>query len=379
MQLGHLKKSNECPICSGAMTQVMEFPNFPMTELYEPYNAEDFTPKGFVDQQFLYCEPCSHGKLGSIVPPEALYSKDYRTRTSSSVGASHSIQSFYSFLRSNLDFSNYEVVIDIGGNDCSLLGYFPDKRRIAVDPNAQGDAELIREYVEKADLSQLKREKKLILCSHTLEHLEKPGVLLEKLNKIFCYGDTLAFQFPSLDYLVKDARIDQIHHQHVHYYSLRSTSLTFARYGFEIVKWAFDPSHYGTLQVIVRRGLEELKGSPIYINGIKDAHDHFKAQMWSYGAAVDRLEAPIGFGASLMLPVLHYHADLDSLVCIAEQDETKVGQRWVNFNKPITLPPAVKDRDIAVTAFNTKLAVRKIVNKLTGEGARNVVVPFHAL
>lgn len=374
-----MKKSNECPICSGVMEELISLPKFPMTEFYEPYTEEYEEGRGLVDQAFLYCQNCSHGKLGTVIPPESLYARDYRTKTSNSVGASHSVQSFYAFLKSHLDFSNFETVVDVGGNDSSLLGKFPDKRRVAVDPNASGDAELIREYVEKADLSSLKKDKKLIVCSHTLEHLEKPEVFLEKVARIFCYGDTFALQFPSLDYLVKDARIDQIHHQHVHYFSLRSTSLLLAKHGFEITHWAFDPGHYGTLQVICRRGLEQLKGEMIEEEFIIQSNWDFEAQMTAFSDAISYLDSPIGYGASLMLPVLDYYASLRSLTCVVDQDESKWGQRYINLNKPITAPPDVRGKDVVVTAFNTKLAVRKIVNKLTEAGARNVVVPFNTL
>ncbi len=380
MRRGPMKRSNECPICLGVMEELIALPRFPLTEMYEPYDAEKFEHgRGLVDQSFLYCQPCSHGKLECIVPPETLYAGDYRTKTSNSVGASHSVSSFYAFLRDFLDFSNFETVIDVGANDSSLLDKFPEKRRVAVDPNASGSSELIREYVEKADLASFKRDKKLIVSSHTLEHIEKPDVFLEKVSSIFCHGDILALQFPSLDYLVKDARIDQIHHQHIHYFSLRSTSLLLAKHGFEIIKYQFDGAHYGTLQVICRRGLEELKGAAIDARLIPATKHDFDIQMYAYNAAIGRLDAPIGYGASLMLPVLDYYAYLNPLVCIADQDESKWGLRWINVNKPISASPDVRGRDVVVTAFNTKLAVRKIAMKLMNEGARNVVVPFATL
>lgn len=376
----NLKRSNECPICGGAMEHLIDLPRFPLTEMYEPHTDGFDEGRGIVDQSFQYCCGCSHGKLGTVVPPETLYAKDYRTKTSKSVGAAHSVRSFYDFLHRHLDFGNFETVIDIGGNDGSLANLFR-KKRVVVDPHgAVDDGLVLRDYVEKADLIQFKAERKLIVSSHTLEHLEKPEVLLEKVQSIFCYGDTLAMQFPSLDYLVKDARIDQVHHQHVHYFSLRSTSLLLAKYGFEMTQFAFDPDHYGTLQVIARRGLEELKGVPIFKRDLIEAHVDFTRGMKSFDAAIERLREPIGYGAALMLPVLAYYAPaVNDLICIADEDASKQGQRYINLNVPITAPPDLRGRDVAVTAFNTKMAVRKITSKLTNEGARTVVVPFNAL
>jgi hypothetical protein len=364
------------------MRRIIELPQFPMTEIYEPWKEGPFTPTGFVDQAFLYCEPCSHGKLETLVPPEKLYGQGYRTETARSVGASHSVRTFFEFIRSNVDSANYETVIDIGANDSSLLQYFDGKRHVGVDPNASGEGvELIREFVEKADLQRFKAHKKLILCSHTLEHIERPDALLAKVSSILAYGDSCAFQFPSLDCLVRDARVDQIHHQHVHYFSLRSISLMLAKHQLEIVKAEFDDAHYGTLRIIFRRGLEELKGRMIMTHEIRRANTDFLHGMVSFGNAVVRLREPVGYGASLMLPVLRYYAPaLENLLWIVDQDEAKNGLRYVNFNKEIRKPGLyITGADWVVTAFNTKLAVRKIAAKLCENEARNVVVPFNAL
>jgi cyclopropane-fatty-acyl-phospholipid synthase len=351
-----------------------------MTELYEPYTETFEQGRGRIDNALLYCESCCHAKLETVVPPEMLYGQGYRTKTSASVGASHSVLSFFSFVRRNLDLARFDMVIDIGGNDSSLLSLFQDKRRVAVDPNASGDAELIKSYIEDADLHSFKKDKKLILCSHTLEHLEHPHKLLEKIQSILCYGDSCAFQFPSLDCLVRDARIDQVHHQHIHYFSLASISTLLSKYGLDVVAYDFDESHYGTLRIIFQRGGGERKGSPIKIQDIESANGDFIAGMCVFNDAIGRLRDPVGYGASLMLPLLRYYVpNLDKLSFIYDNDQSKRGLRWVNFNKQIFHAVDMEGWDVVVTAFNTKLAVRKIVNKLSDQGARNILAPFHAL
>jgi cyclopropane-fatty-acyl-phospholipid synthase len=363
------------------MEEVIDLPGLPMTELYEPYTETFEQGRGRIDNALLYCEPCCHAKLETVVPPEMLYGQGYRTRTSSSVGASHSVLAFYGFVNRHIDLSQYDVVMDIGANDSSLLCLFHEKRRVAVDPNASGDAELIKSYVEDADLHSFKKEKKLILCSHTLEHIEDPYKLIEKVSSILCYGDVCAFQFPSLDCLVRDARIDQVHHQHIHYFSLASISTLLAKYGLDITAYDFDESHYGTLRIVFQRGAGERKGHPIKIQELDSANSDFITEMVTFNDAIGRLRDPVGYGASLMLPLLRYYVpNLEKVLCIFDEDESKHDLRWVNFNKRIVRADVLLNQaDVVVTAFNTKLAVRKIVNKLSNDGARNVLVPFHAL
>jgi cyclopropane-fatty-acyl-phospholipid synthase len=375
-----MKKSNICPICSKAMEEVIDLPGLPMTELYEPYTDTFEQGRGRIDNALLYCEPCCHAKLETVVPPEMLY-VDYRTKTSKSVGASHSIMSFFSFINKKLDLTQFETVIDIGGNDGSFLSLFRTQKKVNVDPNGSNADVVLMGYVEEQDLIDFKASKKLITCSHTLEHLEDPRKLLKKIDEVLCYGDVCAFQFPSLDCLIRDARIDQVHHQHIHYYSLASISTVLGQYGFEIVSHDFDESHYGTLRVLFRRGKGEWTGSPIKIHEIEIANSDFITEMVCFNDAIGRLREPVGYGASLMLPLLRYYVpNLDRLGFIADDDASKKGLRWINFNKRIVQPLCqLSGADIVVTAFNTKLAVRKIVNKLTNEGARNILVPFHSL
>ena len=374
------KHGNECPVCSGAMRSIIDLPDLPMTELYEPWNAYFERGRARVNQEFLYCDGCSHGKLGTIVPPEQLYKQGYRTTTSKSFGASAAVRNFAEFITLNCQLSAYECAIDIGANDGSLLDRLPQKRRIAVDPNASGDHELIRAFIEDADLSAFKSRRKLVCCSHTLEHIEKQNEFFAKLSTLVSHGDLCAFQFPSLDYLVRDCRIDQIHHQHIHYYSLRSISLMLAKHGFEITHHEFDASHYGTLMVMFQRGIETLKGEQIPTFRVTQANALFRKEMWELNARLDWHKELYGYGASLMLPVLYYYLpSLARLQYVMDEDASKHGQRYVNFNVKIVPVEDVTGRDVMVTAFNTKRAVRAIVSKLFSAGAENVIVPFHVL
>jgi len=361
------------------MGEAIDLPGLPMTEHFEPH-TNTFEMKGRVDNALLFCEPCSHAKLETIVPASELYAKNYKTKTSNSVGSSHSVKSFFAFIERHLDLAGFETVLDIGGNDGSLLRLFRTQKKVNIDPNGSGADIVLMGYIEEVDLQDYKGMRKLIVSSHTLEHLESPEIILEKINAILGYGDYCAFQFPSLDSLVRDARMDQVHHQHIHYFSLRSISLLLAKHGMEIVNIEFDDSHYGTLQIIFRRGLEELKGSSIRYEDLELANRDFVSEMICFDDRIVRLREPVGYGAALMLPLLRYYVKgIDSLSCVYDEDETKHGLRWINLNVPIKSPKSVHGKDVVVCAFNTKLAVRKIVNKLTAEGARNVVVPFHAL
>lgn len=354
------------------MRRMFELPAYPLTEFYEPWEPLYEVGRAVVDQAFLFCERCSHGKLETLVPPALLYGSGYRTRTAASAGASKAVLNFAEFVISHCSMDAINTVLDIGANDESLLRCFRGKKTVPVDPNAESG---IRAFIEDADLSPFKGDRKLILSSHTIEHLEHPAVMLEKIASILCYGDTVALQFPSLEMLVADARLDQIHHQHVHYFSERSITALMGRFCMEVVATRFDPSHYGALMVVARRGRDEVSGKQIHAIEVEVAHAQF-----THGLPHGLPRGSVGFGAALMVPVLAWwFTDLHGIEFIADNDRSKDGLRYVNFNKRIHADYELAGRDVVITGIASKSAGRALVSEAFQKGARNVIVPLHAL
>src|SRR3990167_6657675 len=178
-----------CPICSGEMERLFSLPGYPFTD-----------KPGVGDQEFLFCE-CGHGMLERIYPQD-----------SGRMGEDHYLKVFAEFVKKHV--GKYDLVIDIGGGDSALCKMFHGAYQV-IDPS-------INCGIEEASLSSFKFTHKLILSSHTLEHVTDPNVFIAKVSKSLRYEDTVAIQVPSLDWLLADCRFDQVHHQHIHYFSERS-------------------------------------------------------------------------------------------------------------------------------------------------------------
>lgn len=369
------------------MVKLIDLPRFPLTEKYEPYTPE-FVDRGYYDQGFLFCERCAHGKLEAIVPPAALYGEDYRTRSAGSVGSLAAIEHFAAFIReTSLDV---EAVLDIGGNDASLVTRLPGTTKVVVDPHAVGALNFdhsgsllnevlpLKEFIEDADLSTFKGLRKLIVSSHTLEHVADPSAFFRKVREVCLHGDWLAIQVPSLEALVRFSRIDHIHHQHIHYFSRRSLGKLLAQHGFEVVRYGYDATHWGAVMVMCRKGNGDAKNSSLVPSEIERAHKRFVARMAT--VEIPDYEGIIGFGAALMLPVLRYWlSGLEALEYIADNDRSKDGLRYINFNKPIRSDYDLSGRDVVITAIGTRLACRELIRQAFEKGAQNVIVPLGVL
>ena len=374
-----LKKSNECPLCYKPMERLIDLPSYPLTELYEPWSETFQKGRGLADQGFLYCEPCNHGKLETIIQPERLYGEGYRTKSAASIGSRTALKNFHAFIGE----VSADVVIDIGGNDASLVSMFHVARKVIIDPNASGEAECIRQFIEDVDLETVFHptlpERKLILSSHTIEHIEKVDAFIAKVAKMLFHGDVLALQFPSLELLVKDFRMEQIHHQHIHYFSLLSIGELLHRYGIEITRFQFDHDHYGALMLMCRKGTMGIDGEKVTGSMIIEAEEKFHWAMQSLKLAL-KGKTFVAFGAALMLPVLAYYLpELAGAEYVADNNPEKNGLRYVNLDLRITNDYDLKGKDVLITAINTKLAQRELVKLAFQDGARNVIVPTHCL
>jgi cyclopropane-fatty-acyl-phospholipid synthase len=209
-------------------------------------------------------------------------------------------------------------------------------------------------------------------------------------------GDDFIFQFPSLDLLVRDGRFDQVHHQHVNYFSLYSFSKLLNKCGFKLVAYRFDPDHYGALMCHFQKDKQSLqtskvhrfKSSNITQENILLSYQAFKLAMaatdirLSMCAKEPRGGGIVCYGASLMLPILKYYMPaIANAKQILDSNKDKFGLSYVNFDVEIRdeLTYDYVGSTIVVTAISTKLATRKIVNRLIDLGVENIILPYNTL
>lgn len=308
--------------------KLFDLPKLPFTER-----------AGCADQAFFYDEEANHGWLQHIYPQG--YGQTMGDRTY--------LQVFADFVRPYLK----GMVVDIGGNDGSL-GSLLGRPYMVVD----GDG-----AIESCELGG-----ENFVSSHTIEHLRNPEILISKVGKAIG-GGVFGLQFPSLDLLVEDSRFDQIHHQHLHYFSERSITKLLKDHGLRVIAKQWNPDHWGTLMLVCVKGDGQVTGKRITGTDIKFAKHVFQMEM-----AICKYFLKEGFvcyGASPMLPIFGYYLPIDKAEFIAEDNKKKCGGRVKNQYD-------LKGRDVLITV-TSKLTARLLTSKAFEAGARNVINPFHQL
>ena len=371
---------------------LLDLKDYPITEVYQKYNENTFDFPTAFDQKLMFCPKSNHAYLGKLLPQDFIYnSENYHTVSSASQGSVTALNNFFAFITKNIK-EGTESFVDIGANDTLLLKKFKDKdvNLIGIDPNINSDdgsIVCIKDYLENVDLNKYAKGKKTFISSHTLEHIYDPRKFMKILSESSTEEDQFFFQFPSLDLLVRDNRFDQIHHQHIHYFSVQSLSQLISEFGFQLIDHYLDPDHYGTLMVSFKKTSKEIRlyeyESFYSSEEIKERYETFLTDISSTNKKIEHVEDNLYcYGASLMLPILSYYMpSMDKALKIIDQDKSKSGLSYVNYDVEITdgLNIDLTKSEVLITAVATKLATRKIVNNLCEKKAMNIILPLNTI
>ncbi len=166
-------------------------------------------------------------------------------------------------VKSYVSLSEDDVVLDIGGNDGTLLSLIQDpvKAKVNIDV-AQG----IKSRCEDANYQRIEnyfssdlysglgyKSPKLIFSVAMFYHLSDPVAFVSQVAEVMSEESLWCIQMTYLATMLKANVYDNIVHEHVAYYSLRSVDALLERCGLSVVDAAIVPSYAGSIRLFVRK------------------------------------------------------------------------------------------------------------------------------
>ena len=150
-------------------------------------------------------------------------------------------------------------IIDIGSNDGVALKPFKDlgfKKILGVEP-AKNLAKLANKnkiktfngFLEKNNLSKIKKNADLILASNVFAHSDKLKEMAECMFKLLSKNGTIIIEVQYLLNTLKDLTFDNIYHEHYNYWSLTSLINFFNQYDAKIYRAEKINTHGGSIRV----------------------------------------------------------------------------------------------------------------------------------
>jgi hypothetical protein len=382
-----------CAVCGGPTESTLELPGLPLTDTFTRTPVDN--PVSGIDQTFRFCEACGHGQLGHQVAPEVLYGSNYCFRTSASPTARKGTDFFMSLLDEVAAGRQFRSAIDLGCNDLFLLDRVGDRAalRTGVDPIWKGrehemDGQPIRVIgapIEDVDLSVLDQKPDLVMCRHTLEHIARPRDVVAGLLAGAADDAIFVFEVPGIEALVNRCRFDQVFHQHLQYFSMRSFLKMLEGLGARAIAVKSHYHDWGAFAVAFAKGGD---GGAAPLLDAPDGEKMssrlkvFRSQMAANAELIRLIDGPaFGYGAAQMLPVLAYHmgTDLGFLDAVIDDDPEKEGVFY--WNLPVSIRPlaAVGSLDAATVLITAVDSAQPILRRLLERRPRHIIHPFNMI
>jgi hypothetical protein len=383
------EKSIEAPL--------IEMPDFPLTEIYVDRKIEE--KLGFVDQSFQFCSICGHGQIANVIDTELQYgdATTYHFRTSTSLTGRETTKYFIDFLRTFIGEERKRTIVEIGCNDLYLLKSLKNRaiKLIGIDPILKGienevdedNISAIGDFVENVTLPP---DIDVILCKDVLEHVSEPKAFLKKIISKASDDTLFVFQIPILETMLEDCRFDQVFHQHLNYFSLRSFMHLLNELGCSILGHTINYNHWGAALIAFQKNSRPNISNEdlwhITQQDIIERYNFFQREMEQTNKKIVHMQNNriYGYGAALMLPVISYYLknDFSCIDCIIDDDIEKDGLFYLNLPvqiKHISRIDDLKDAVLLLTAISSRINTKRILGKLFNMDLKRIIYPLKTI
>lgn len=359
----HYENIVRCRICgSEELTEVINLAPQYISSTFVESNEGDEISKIKVPLTILLCDKsknknaCGLVQLKETVNPSLLYT-NYFYRSAVSDTMRRDLRRVVDKAQERCLLDNRGIVVDIGANDCTMLGFFPSRaRRIAVEPakninwkEVDKSITVVNDYFSGKVLAPaLNGDKvKIFTCCAMFYDLDNPNSFVADINSLLAEDGIWCIQLSYVLAMLKNMNFYDICHEHLEYYSLQTLSDLMKRHGLEIFDAEENNVNGGSLLVFIahkgsgRRKTENLKRLLQAEEEMKldDAltYRNFYGQMKDLAIRVRgyierHIKAGrkvIGLGASTKGNVLlqFFGIDKEMLPVISERNPMKVGLR----------------------------------------------------
>lgn len=199
--------------------------------------------------------------LTEDVDPNLLFS-EYAYKSGVVKAYAEHCKEMYWFTDSYLFLKDGDNVLDIGGNDGTLLQTFLDKNPkldvLNVDASKNickiSEAKGIKTYcgfwgVDTA--KKINKKFKLITSTNVFQHTPPIVDYVEAISMSLDKFGIWCLEFPYWKTNMETKQYDQIYHEHVYYYLIEPLKILFEKFGLRIIKVVKYPIHGGSLRLLI--------------------------------------------------------------------------------------------------------------------------------
>ena len=195
------------------------------------------------------------------IDPNILYSTYYYRSSVSQPYIDH-CKEMFDFVDHYLDLQENDSVLDIGGNDGTLLKSFLEKKNYLDVLNIDASTNLIEESIKNninsinafwnLDLAKkINKKFRLITTTNCFQHTLDINSFVNAISISLDKFGIWCLEFPYWKNTVETNQFDQVYHEHIYYYLIKPISILLEKYNLRIIKVTKHDIHGGTIRLLI--------------------------------------------------------------------------------------------------------------------------------
>src|SRR5258706_3378832 len=252
----------ECRVCSSSrLERFLDLGDQPHCDsLLRPEDLARREP--YYPLQVCFCHDCTTVQINYTVPKETMFG-EYLYVSGTTKALREHFRTTTERLVKRLDLKAGDLVVDIGSNDGTWLACYQPyglrglgvdgARNLAEMANARGIETWARFFNAEVarDIIAAKGRAKLVTAAGVFFHLEELHSVTEGIAELIREGGVFCVQAISLAAMLRQNQFDQVYHEHLTYWTLKSLDRLFAAHGLEIFHADALSIHGGSIELLV--------------------------------------------------------------------------------------------------------------------------------
>ncbi len=368
-------RRSDCRLCgSTRLSRVLELAPTPPANALVPESALGRPQETFPLDVF-FCGDCTHVQLLDVVDPSALFEHYVYVSGTSPVFVRH-FEDYARDVRDRFAPAPGSLVVDIGSNDGTLLGFFKESGHavLGIDPAGEIAAQATRngietwpEFVTPALARKIKEARGgagVVTANNVFAHADDLRGMAEGIRALLADDGVFVFEVSYLADVYEKTLFDTIYHEHLAYHTVKPLRRFLQTVGLEMIEAFRTDSHGGSL-----RGVAQILGGPRPVGASVEERIGLEKRLGldraetlvSFAASIDALKAELGrllrglkddgktiagFGAPAKATTLMHHFGIgpETIDFIIDDSPLKQGLYSPGFHIPIVPAEALYER-----------------------------------
>lgn len=264
-KLNNYKKITECRLCnSKKIKKVHNFGLIPLGNNLKKTKSQSILCSKY-PLILMQCSNCNHFQLSVSVNPKILYAKNYTYLTGVTKTFKKHFLDYTKWIIKKCDLNKDSLVLDIGSNDGTCLGYFKKKKMkvLGIDPAkkpskiANGNGiKTINNFFNKKIAINIKKKYgqfDFITSHNVLAHTDNIKEIFISIYDLLKDSAYFCFEIGYFKEVIKHNFFDTIYHEHLDYHHAKPLVSFLQKIGFSILDLSTNKIQGGTLRLLLQK------------------------------------------------------------------------------------------------------------------------------